>query len=293
MAIQIKHATTAVGTEAGDGEIGKTEWNEAHTLTLETGKLLGRTTAGSGAVEEVPLLDEDDMATDRATAVPTQQSVKAYVDAEVGAIPAASSGVVQYVMFTTSANFVKANYTDARAFEVICQGPGGDGIAADRTSIIGGAGGGAGGQAIKIFQPSDLAASVSMTIDATKAEFTHSTAVVANTGGDGSDDGNDSIAGSGGTATGGDLNFSGQDGMKGTDSASLPVQGGRGGSPVGLYALGSGGAGATAESTGSGNAGQNGAGYGGGGGGSASGTSTGSSSAGTGAPGVIIVKVYY
>ena len=55
MAISIKHATTAVGTEAGDGEIGKTEWNEAHTLTLETGKLLGRETSGAGAVEEIGL----------------------------------------------------------------------------------------------------------------------------------------------------------------------------------------------------------------------------------------------
>ena len=80
MTISIKHATTASGTEAGDGEIGKTEWNEAHTLTLETGKLLGRTTAGAGAVEEISLLDEDDMASDSATAVPTQQSVKAYID---------------------------------------------------------------------------------------------------------------------------------------------------------------------------------------------------------------------
>jgi hypothetical protein len=84
MAVSLKHTTTAVGTDAGNGEIAKAEWNEEHTLTLDSGKLLGRTTAGAGAVEEVSLLDEDDMASDSATAVPTQQSVKAYVDNNAG-----------------------------------------------------------------------------------------------------------------------------------------------------------------------------------------------------------------
>jgi hypothetical protein len=43
-------------------------------------KVLGRTTAGAGAVEEVAILDEDDLVTDSATALATQQSIKAYVD---------------------------------------------------------------------------------------------------------------------------------------------------------------------------------------------------------------------
>src|SRR5574343_2102269 len=55
MAIQLTHTTVAVGAEAGNGEIGKDEWNEAHTLTVGTGKLLGRTTAGDGAVEEIAI----------------------------------------------------------------------------------------------------------------------------------------------------------------------------------------------------------------------------------------------
>lgn len=53
MAISLTHTTPAVGTDAGNGEIGKTQWNENHTITMATSKLLGRTTAGTGAVEEI------------------------------------------------------------------------------------------------------------------------------------------------------------------------------------------------------------------------------------------------
>jgi len=53
MAIQVTHATTAVGTEAGDGEIGKAEWNADHSLSMATDRILGRTTAGAGSPEEL------------------------------------------------------------------------------------------------------------------------------------------------------------------------------------------------------------------------------------------------
>lgn len=53
MAISLKHATQAAGTDAGNGEIRKTEWNEEHALTMATARLLGRTTAGTGAAEEI------------------------------------------------------------------------------------------------------------------------------------------------------------------------------------------------------------------------------------------------
>jgi hypothetical protein len=55
MAISLTHTTVAVGADAGNGEIGKTQWNEDHTLLMGTGKLLGRSTAGDGAVEEITL----------------------------------------------------------------------------------------------------------------------------------------------------------------------------------------------------------------------------------------------
>lgn len=41
MAIEVKHATEAVGTDAGNGEIAKAQWNEAHALTGAADTLLG------------------------------------------------------------------------------------------------------------------------------------------------------------------------------------------------------------------------------------------------------------
>ena len=48
---------------------------------IDTYKVIGRTTAGSGDPEEVSILDEDDLNSDSNTALATQQSIKAYVDA--------------------------------------------------------------------------------------------------------------------------------------------------------------------------------------------------------------------
>ena len=53
MAVSLKHTTQAAGTDAGNGEIRKAQWNEEHTLSLATGKLLGRSTAGTGVAEEI------------------------------------------------------------------------------------------------------------------------------------------------------------------------------------------------------------------------------------------------
>jgi hypothetical protein len=53
MAISLKHTTQAAGTDAGNGEIRKAQWNEEHALTMATGKLLGRSTASPGAAEEI------------------------------------------------------------------------------------------------------------------------------------------------------------------------------------------------------------------------------------------------
>jgi hypothetical protein len=104
MPVSLKHTTQAAGTDAGNGEIAKSEWNDEHTLTLDTAKLLGRTTAGTGAVEEVSLLDEDDMTSNSATAVPTQQSVKAYVDGAAG-----GSNIIG-TWTPTQASFPATNY---------------------------------------------------------------------------------------------------------------------------------------------------------------------------------------
>lgn len=72
MAVSLKHTTQAVGTDAGNGEIRKAQWNEEHTLTAAANTLLGAVTAG--AVGEITctaagraLLDDADAAAQRTT----------------------------------------------------------------------------------------------------------------------------------------------------------------------------------------------------------------------------------
>jgi hypothetical protein len=55
MAIEVKHSTQAAGTDAGNGEIRKAQWNESHTLNMASASLLGRSTAGAGAAEEISI----------------------------------------------------------------------------------------------------------------------------------------------------------------------------------------------------------------------------------------------
>jgi hypothetical protein len=53
MAIEVKHATQAVGTDAGNGEIRKAQWNEGHSINLAASRLLGRFSATDGAAQEI------------------------------------------------------------------------------------------------------------------------------------------------------------------------------------------------------------------------------------------------
>ena len=56
----------------------------AKMQNINTATVIGRTSASSGDPEEVSILDEDTMSSDSATALATQQSIKAYVDSQVG-----------------------------------------------------------------------------------------------------------------------------------------------------------------------------------------------------------------
>lgn len=65
--------------------------NSAVTLSkiedIATSKVIGRTTAGTGAPEQVSILDEDNMASDSNTSIATQQSIKAYIDNAISGLP--------------------------------------------------------------------------------------------------------------------------------------------------------------------------------------------------------------
>ena len=56
---------------------------------IDTAKVLGRTTAGEGNIEELDFKTETDMASDSDTAVASQKSIKAYVDGGAGFTPTA------------------------------------------------------------------------------------------------------------------------------------------------------------------------------------------------------------
>jgi hypothetical protein len=54
MTISLKHAFTSAVADSGDTTLVQpSNWNAEHDLTLATGTLLGRTTAGTGAAEEI------------------------------------------------------------------------------------------------------------------------------------------------------------------------------------------------------------------------------------------------
>jgi hypothetical protein len=54
MAITLAHAFVSGKAQGADAtEVSKNEWNAAHTFTMATGALLGRTTASAGTVEEI------------------------------------------------------------------------------------------------------------------------------------------------------------------------------------------------------------------------------------------------
>lgn len=54
MAVSITHPFVSTKSDGGDTSVVRpTNWNAAHTITMATGKVLGRTTAGTGAVEEL------------------------------------------------------------------------------------------------------------------------------------------------------------------------------------------------------------------------------------------------
>ena len=78
---QAKIANNAVGTD----QIAGSSVTYAKLQDLATMKVLGRTSAGSGDAQELTLHDEDNMSSDSATGLATQQSIKAYVDANAGA----------------------------------------------------------------------------------------------------------------------------------------------------------------------------------------------------------------
>lgn len=73
-------------------KIADSNVTKAKIENLSDYTLLGNVSGAAAAPSEVSVLDEDDMASDSATAVPTQQSVKAYTDSVGGFTPSSYTG---------------------------------------------------------------------------------------------------------------------------------------------------------------------------------------------------------
>lgn len=232
----------------------------------------------------------------RALAIPYQQRVES------------SYLFQQTVKFTASGTFTKANYPGLKKVLVETQADGGGGggnQAAASGACSAGAGGGGGGYARGFIDAATLASSVTVTVGTggaggvgnnngtAGAGASFGAHVVATGGAGGNVRPSNSAAygengGAGGIGTAGDVLAAGDAGVSCWGDASLVISGSGGGSYMG----GGGRAvrGISAAQTAVGIAGQN---YGGGGGGSMA-TSTGAANnGGAGAPGVVLVNLYF
>lgn len=125
-----KLADTAVTT----AKIADSNVTKAKIENVANMKVLGNTSGSAAAPQEVSVLDEDDMTSDSATALATQQSIKAYVDdsSTDGFSPTAYAGgesvtlpnglIMKFGSITSGipTNGVQASITFASAFPTSC-----------------------------------------------------------------------------------------------------------------------------------------------------------------------------
>ena len=76
----------------GTTQIATSSVTKAKIENVANMKVLGNTSGSATAPQEVSILDEDDMSSDSATALATQQSIKAYVDGAPNFTPSTYAG---------------------------------------------------------------------------------------------------------------------------------------------------------------------------------------------------------
>jgi hypothetical protein len=131
---------------------------------------------GSGTAGLLDFLDEDAMTSNSATALPSQQSVKAYIDTAIGAI--STAGELDIQEFSSSGTWTKPSVGTKALVELW----GGGGSGGRGQSGDPGGGGGGGGYAFKLLTLSDLDPTEAVTIGDGGALVTTSQ-TVGNSGG--------------------------------------------------------------------------------------------------------------
>ena len=102
--------------EYGGSPVTNSSITFAKIQDLATMKVIGRTAASSGVSSEVAILDEDNMASDSAVSLATQQSIKAYVDAQShSTVTASSTTTFTNKTLNSSTNTVHADATQTYA----------------------------------------------------------------------------------------------------------------------------------------------------------------------------------
>lgn len=272
--------TSDVVTISGTQSITGAKTFDAN-VTIDNGAILQLN--ATIAIDEI--LDEDNMVSDSATAVPTQQSVKAYVDASTG-----DGGLISINTYTSSTTWNRPTGCTKVFVEVLGAGGGGGAATTDNSLGAGGAGGGFGQLLLDVTAIS----SVSVTIGA---------AGTAGSGGAGGNGGTSSFGahvsctGGEGGAVNGTSNINSPGGSTGGDINTRGQYGGRGGTDAyAIFSLGSIGASSQYGGGGrrgvAGSSGQSASGFGSGGGGGYRDNTT-SRDGGSGAGGLVRVWNYY
>lgn len=170
--IVITQSSDAIVFDIPDATNAVTGVVAAKLAHIGTMKVLGNVTGAAAAVAQVSILDEDDLTSDSATSLATQQSIKAYVDAQV---LASGSGTVTEVTGGTNISVSDGTSTPTVNLDasIFLTKVGGNSQTAGATNgigsniaIVGGAGTGTGAGGDIIFQTATPAGSSGTSVNA-------------------------------------------------------------------------------------------------------------------------------
>lgn len=131
MTITVSHPFVSLKSQGADvTQVSKNEWNNAHTFTCATNVLLGRSTAGSGAVEEILPFGTDLILSSGVLGLAQQDYIRV-LDAD----GTGSDVNTAQAVFPTSGSY-SANATNAYVFDAVLHITRAAGINSHTTSLL-------------------------------------------------------------------------------------------------------------------------------------------------------------